>query len=127
MYFALAVTSTTYVLISLGVFGTLTVTEVVGYGETAIAEAARPSLGEAGFLMMAIAAPRHVLVGERNALCLRRAYRHARRGGPVPAILRPRFAARTSRGLLITSALVLAVANLVDLSAIALGRRACSS
>ena len=54
MYFALAVTSTTYVLISLGVFGTLTVTEVVGYGETAIAEAARPSLGEAGFLMMAI-------------------------------------------------------------------------
>ena len=56
MYFALAVTSTTYVLISLGVFGTLTVTEVVGYGETAIAEAARPSLGEAGFLMMAIAA-----------------------------------------------------------------------
>ena len=31
-----------YVLISLGVFGTLTVAEVVGYGETAIAEAARP-------------------------------------------------------------------------------------
>ena len=31
-----------YVLISLGVFGTLTVDEVVGYGETAIAEAARP-------------------------------------------------------------------------------------
>jgi hypothetical protein len=30
--------------------------EVVGYGETAIAEAARPALGEAGFAMMAIAA-----------------------------------------------------------------------
>ena len=29
---------------------------MVGYGETAIAEAARPSLGEAGFTMMAIAA-----------------------------------------------------------------------
>ncbi len=56
MYIALGVTATTYVLISLGVFGTLTVAEVVGYGETAIAEAARPALGEAGFVMMAIAA-----------------------------------------------------------------------
>ena len=56
MYLALAVTSVTYVLISIGVFGTLTVPEVVGYGETAIAEAARPSLGDAGFTMMAIAA-----------------------------------------------------------------------
>jgi amino acid transporter len=40
MYLALGVTSATYVLISLGVFGTLTVDEVTGYGETAIAEAA---------------------------------------------------------------------------------------
>ena len=56
MYLALGVTALTYILISLGVFGTLTVDEVVGYGETAIAEAARPSLGEAGFVMMAIAA-----------------------------------------------------------------------
>jgi amino acid transporter len=39
MYLALGVTSATYVLIALGVFGTLTVDEVVGYGETAIAEA----------------------------------------------------------------------------------------
>ena len=53
MYGALGVTSVTYVLISLGVFGTLTVEEVTGYGETAIAEAARPALGEAGFVMMA--------------------------------------------------------------------------
>ena len=56
MYLALGVTSATYVLIALGVFGTLTVDEVTGYGETAIAEAARPALGDAGFVMMAIAA-----------------------------------------------------------------------
>jgi hypothetical protein len=56
MYLALGVTSATYVLISLGVFGTLTVDEVTGFGETAIAEAARPTLGETGFVMMAIAA-----------------------------------------------------------------------
>ena len=57
MYGALGVTTVLYVLIALGVFGTLTVTEVVGYGETAIAEAARPALGDFGFTMMAIAAP----------------------------------------------------------------------
>ena len=45
MYLALGVTSATYVLIAVGVFGTLTVDEVAGYGETAIAEAARPTLG----------------------------------------------------------------------------------
>ena len=56
MYVALGITTLLYVLISLGVFGTLTVSEVVGYGETAIAEAARPALGDAGFTMMAIAA-----------------------------------------------------------------------
>ena len=56
MYVALGVTSLTYVLISIGVFGTLTVQEVTRYGETAIAEAARPALGEAGFVMIAIAA-----------------------------------------------------------------------
>ena len=56
MYAALGVTTVLYILISLGVFGTLTVEEAIGYGETAIAEAARPALGEAGFTMMAIAA-----------------------------------------------------------------------
>ena len=56
MYSALAVTTVLYVLISLGVFGTLTVDQAIGYGETAIAEAARPALGDAGFTMMAIAA-----------------------------------------------------------------------
>ena len=56
MYAALGVTTVLYVLIALGVFGTLTVDEVIRYGETAIAEAARPALGDAGFTMMAIAA-----------------------------------------------------------------------
>ena len=127
MYFALAVTSITYVLISLGVFGTLTVAEVVGYGETAIAEAARPSLGEAGFLMMAIAA----LLATSSSV---NATLYA--SGGLTAMLAeagqfPPFFGRGSRlgshaGLLITSALVLAVANLVDLSAIASVGSACS-
>ncbi|HEU5264697.1 MAG TPA: APC family permease, partial [Gaiellaceae bacterium] len=56
MFGALGVTSLTYILIAIGVFGTLTVAEVVEYGETAIAEAARPALGDAGYTVMAVAA-----------------------------------------------------------------------
>ena len=48
MYFALGVTMLLYVAIALGVFGTLTVDQVVEYGPTAIAEAVRPTLGDAG-------------------------------------------------------------------------------
>jgi amino acid transporter len=56
MYLALGITLLLYVVISLCVFGTLTVQEVVQYGPTAIAEAARPALGDAGFVAMGIAA-----------------------------------------------------------------------
>ena len=56
MYGALAITTLLYLLVSLSVFGTLTVDQVVEYGPTAIAEAARPALGDAGFALMAIAA-----------------------------------------------------------------------
>ncbi len=56
MYLALGVTTVLYVTVALCVFGTLPVEEVIHYGPTAIAEAAKPALGQAGFLMMAIAA-----------------------------------------------------------------------
>jgi amino acid transporter len=121
MYGALALTGCLYVLIALGVFGTLSVKEVVGYGETAIAEAARPALGDAGFVMMALAA----ILATTSSV---NATLYASSGltkslaevGQFPAF----FGRRTRRGgvhtgLLITAAAVLIVANLVDLSAIA--------
>lgn len=127
MYIALGVTATTYVLISLGVFGTLTVTEVVGFGETAIAEAARPALGDAGFTIMAVAA----LLATASSV---NATLYA--SGGLTAMLAevgqfPPFFGRGSRlgshaGLLITAAIVLVVSNLVDLSAIASVGSACS-
>ena len=46
MSLALGVTTLLYVAVSLGVFGTLTVDEVVEHGDTALAEAARPALGD---------------------------------------------------------------------------------
>ena len=56
MYLALAVATTVYVAVSLGVFGTLTADQVVEYGATALAEAAKPTLGQAGYVLMVITA-----------------------------------------------------------------------
>jgi amino acid transporter len=127
MYLALAVTAATYVLIALGVFGTLTVEEVIGYGETAIAEAARPALGDAGFTIMAVAA----LLATASSV---NATLYA--SGGLTATLAevgqfPLLFGRGSRlgphaGMLITAAIVLVVSNLVDLSAIASVGSACS-
>jgi len=127
MYGALGVTTVLYVLIAIGVFGTLTVDEVIGYGETAIAEAARPALGEAGFTMMAVAA---MLATASSVL----ATLYASSGlTTMLAEVRqfPPFFGRTSflgpkAGMLITAAIVLVVSNLVDLSAIASVGSACS-
>jgi amino acid transporter len=124
MFGALGVTSLTYVLIALSVFGTLTVAEVVKYGETAIAEAARPSLGDAGYTVMAVAALLST-AGATNATLyassnltgmLAKEGLFPPRFGMGPR-LGPRLGPKS--GLLVTAALVLLVANLVDLSAIA--------
>jgi amino acid transporter len=56
IFVALGIATAVYIAISLGVYGTLTVDEAVAAGSTAVAEAAKPTLGEAGFLLMAITA-----------------------------------------------------------------------
>jgi amino acid transporter len=127
MYLALGVTAVTYVLISVGVFGTLTVDEVTGYGETAIAEAARPALGETGFVMMAIAA----LLATSSSV---NATLYASGGlttnlariGQFPPLFGSSSRLGTHAGLIITSLIVLVISNIVDLSAIASVGSACS-
>jgi amino acid transporter len=127
MYLALGVTAVTYVLISVGVFGTLTVDEVTRYGETAIAEAARPALGETGFVMMAIAA----LLATSSSV---NATLYASGGlttnlariGQFPPLFGSSSRLGTHAGLIITSLIVLVISNIVDLSAIASVGSACS-
>jgi amino acid transporter len=120
MYGALGVTSTVYVLIAIGVFGTLTVAQVIEYGETAIAEAARPALGDAGFTIMAIVALLST-AGCTNATL----YASGNLTGMLanegifPASFGPSSRLGKHAGLLITTGLVLVIANVVDLSAIA--------
>jgi amino acid transporter len=120
MYGALALTGCLYVLIALGVFGTLSVDEVVGYGETAIAEAARPALGDAGFVMMALAAILATTSSVNATLYASSGLtKSVAEVGQFPAFFGRHTRGGTHVGLLITAAAVLIVANLVDLSAIA--------
>ena len=56
MYIALGIATVVYVAIALGVYGALTVDEVVAAGDTAVAEAAKPALGDAGYVLMAVTA-----------------------------------------------------------------------
>src|SRR5215216_2244340 len=127
MVLALGLTTVTYVLIAICVFGTLTVDETIGYGETAIAEAARPALGDAGFTIMAVAAllatagaTNATLFGSSNLATTLADLRQ------FPPIFGRGSRLGANGGLLITTALVLVIANVVDLSAIASVGSACS-
>jgi amino acid transporter len=53
---AIGLATVVYVAVSLGVFGTLTVDQVIAAGPTAIAVAAQPVLGQAGFWLMTVTA-----------------------------------------------------------------------
>jgi amino acid transporter len=124
---ALGLTTTTYVLIALGVFGTLTVTEAIGYGETAIAEAARPTLGDAGFTLMAIAALIATAGATNGTLFGAGALADSLAEiGQFPPLLGRRSRLGKHGGLVVTGIAALVLANLVDLSAIASVGSACA-
>jgi amino acid transporter len=120
MYLALGITTLLYVLVSFGVFGTLTVDDVVAHGDTALAEAARPVLGDAGFAMMAVAALLatsssvnaniYAAVGSTSKLA---------ESGTFPPVFGARARVGGTRGLTISAAAVLVLALFVDLTAIA--------
>jgi amino acid transporter len=119
-YQALAITTGLYVLISLGFFGTLTVDEVIGHGGTALAEPARPALGDAGFAMMALAA----LLATSSSV---NANIYAAKGvteklseiGQFPPFMAQVSPLRGTWGIVVSLGLVLVMALFFDLSAIA--------
>jgi amino acid transporter len=120
MYLALGGTMLLYVAISISVFGTLTVEQVVHYGPTAIAEAARPTLGDAGFVAMGIAA---LLATSSSVLAT--FYASVGLTGTLAEVgqFPPLFgsASRLGRhgGLLATTALTLLFVNVFDIGALA--------
>jgi amino acid transporter len=120
MYLALGIATVIYVAIAIGVFGTLTVDEVIESGGTALAVAAEPSLGDAGYWLMSVTAL-FATAGATNAglypaagLCERLADT-----GQFPPAMARTLGGRASVGLLVQSGACLLLAVLFDLTAIA--------
>ncbi len=106
-----------YVLVAAVAIGNLPVAEIVGAKDYALAEAARPFLGQAGFLLIAIAA----MLSTASAInatiygAARLSYVIAK-DGELPESLERKVWNQPIEGLLITAGATLLVANLVDLS-----------
>ena len=120
MYLALGITTALYVLIALGVFGTLTVDEVLANGDTALAQAAKPALGEAGFVMMAIAALLATSSSvNANIYAATGSTAKLAESGTFPPVFGQLARIGGTRGLVISVLAVLGLAYFVDLTAIA--------
>jgi amino acid transporter len=119
MFIALGFATALYVAISLGVFGTLTVEEVIASGGTALAKAAEPILGQAGYVLMTFAALlattscTNAGLYPANGLCTDLAAK-----GQFPPVLARRVRDGTV-GLLVAAGLILVLTVVFDLSAIA--------
>ncbi len=120
VYLALGIATVIYVAVALGVFGTLTVKEVIDSGGTALAVAAEPTLGRAGYWMMTVTAL-FATSGATNAglypaagLCEGLAS-----AGQFPPALGRRVGDRVPAGLIVTAAASIILAVFFDLNAIA--------
>jgi amino acid transporter len=120
LYLALGIATVIYVAVSLGVFGTLTVQEVIDSGGTALAVAAEPVLGRAGYWMMTVTAL-FATAGATNSglypaggLC-----EQMSSVGQFPPQLGRRLGGRVPYGLLVTAAIAVVLAVGFDLSSIA--------
>ena len=120
MYLALGIATVIYVAIALGVFGTLTVEQVISSGGTALAVAAEPTLGKAGYWLMSVTAL-FATAGATNAGLYPAEGLSDRLAetGQFPGLMARRLGGRASAGLLIAAAACLVLALLFNLDAIA--------
>jgi amino acid transporter len=120
MYLALGIATVIYVAIALGVFGTLTVDEVISSGGTALAVAAKPTLGDAGYWLMAITAL-FATAGATNAGLYPAAGLSDRLAetGQFPPVMARRVGGRASMGLLVQAVACVLLAVFFNLDAIA--------
>jgi amino acid transporter len=120
MYLALGIATVIYVAIALGVFGTLTVDKVISSGGTAIAVAAEPTLGRAGYWLMTVTAL-FATAGATNAGLYPAPGLSERLAetGQFPPLMARKLGGRASSGLLIAAAVCLVLALGFNLDAIA--------
>jgi amino acid transporter len=120
IYGSVGIAIVIYVLVATGVVTNVPLNVLKGLGDSALAVAARPSLGQAGFRLIAVAAllstasaVNATLFGSTNV-----AYQIAKNGGLPPAFDRKLWG-RDVEGLFITSGLALVFVLLFPLSAVA--------
>lgn len=120
MYLALGIATAIYIAVSLGVFGTLSVDKVISSGGTAIAVAAQPTLGRAGYWLMSITAV-FATAGATNAGLYPAAGLSERLAetGQFPPLMARKLGGRASNGLLIEAAACLVLVLVFRLDAIA--------
>jgi amino acid transporter len=119
MYISLGFTMALYVALAIGVFGTLTVEEVIANADTALAAAALPIFGQLGYTMISIAAL-FATTGATNSqlyATIGASYAMAKDGHLPPIFAKQRRKGGT-QGLIISAIFALILANLFDLSAI---------
>lgn len=120
LYSALAITTALYVVVSVCVFGTLPVGEVVAAGPRALAVAAEPTLGQAGFVMMTVAA---LLATSSSVTAVLYGSRGLTGALADSGTFPPAFGAGTRLGrhggLVVTSALMIAFVTVLSLGALA--------
>jgi amino acid transporter len=106
-----------YVLVATVTIGSLPVSKIVGAQDYALAEAARPFLGQAGFVLIAVAA----MLSTTSAInatvygAARLSYVIAK-DGELPSVLERKAWGEPIEGLFITSGITLLIANFADLS-----------
>ena len=120
MFLALGIATIIYVAIALGVFGTLSVAKVISSGGTALAVAAEPALGRAGYWLMSVTAL-FATAGATNAGLYPAAGLSERLAetGQFPPLMARKVGGRASAGLLIQAVACLILALVFNLDAIA--------
>ena len=120
VYLALGIATVVYVAVALGVFGTLTVQEVIDSGGTAIAVAAEPVLGSAGYWLMTVTAL-FATAGATNSGLFPAAGlgKEMAAAGQFPPFMGQRLGDRAPVGIVVTAAAAIVLAVFFDLDAIA--------
>jgi len=120
MTIAIGLAAAVYIAVSLGVFGTLSVEQVIESGPTAIAVAAEPALGTAGYWLILVTAL-FATAGATNAGLYPATglSEQLTSTGQFPPVMGERIAKRASVGLIVAAAAVIVMIAWFDLSAIA--------
>ncbi|MCW2120382.1 APC family permease [Flavobacterium sp. 7A] len=120
IFLAIGFTIILYVGLSLVVFGNLSVSDVIKYKETALAEAAMPIFGTIGFVVISIAALLSTSSSlNANMFSVLNMSKQESQEGEISVLFMRKIWKQGTDGLLIIAIIILLMANFLDLTAIA--------